>query len=214
MCARACLQGARAQNNLALSQWIWSCGILPLGTTLLWLAERLAEGVSIYADVGVTLIKTEAGLDATHHHLDYLLVKDTNLSERLDWLQEAGHNPSFWNEDSPMAKEDAFRQKFLSSGTPQASTSMSAMSLAERLVPTLDLVFACLLEASAGASKAQGAQGLEFWAKIDTTLRDFVEKVMPLVYQYHAGPVRWLLGLFSTYYRCAPAAPVRSPSRA
>ena len=90
------------------------------------LAERIAERAQLVADAASASTESTASdsgqvgtgaeslmeLDAAHHHLDYLLLKDLKLKNRVTWLQSSGHHPAFWAEDRHMQKEAMFRSAF------------------------------------------------------------------------------------------------------
>ena len=65
----------RGQFNVAFSNWLWSWRLLPLRPTLLHLAETLAAAEP-----------NSAAAVAAHYHLEYLLVQDLALKNRLEWL--------------------------------------------------------------------------------------------------------------------------------
>ena len=65
----------RGQFNVAFSNWLWSWRLLPLRPTLLHLAETLAVAEP-----------NSAAAVAAHYHLEYLLVQDLALKNRLEWL--------------------------------------------------------------------------------------------------------------------------------
>jgi hypothetical protein len=170
---------ARAQSNMALSKWVWEWKLLPLSAVVLYLAEVLSAGQPQTAD-------------AAHHHLDYLLVKDKNLTERLDWLVESGPSPFWWREDDDMRKESEFRAKF----PPPIGSAMSSMTECERLLPTLDIVLGCLIEATEGESDAKIRHNLR------STLSTLISSVVPKIYPFHATGVGFLVRFISMYYNC------------
>lgn len=170
---------ARANFNMALSQWVWQWKLLPFSAVVLYLCEVLSAGQPQTADTA-------------HHHLEYLLVKDNALTERLDWLVEKGPSTSWWRDDDNMRKEAEFRTRF----PPPIGSAMSSMTECERMLPTFDIVLGCLIEAAAAETQVTIRHNLR------TTLTNFVGSVVPKIYPFHATGVGFLLRILSTYYNC------------
>lgn len=171
--------GARANFNMALSRWVWQWKLLPFSAVVLYLGEVLSAGQPQTAD-------------AAHHHLEYLLVKDNALTERLDWLVEKGPITSWWREDDGMRKEEEFRVRF----PPPIGSAMSSMTECERMLPTFDIVLGCLIESASAETQVTIRHNLR------TTLSNFVGSVVPKIYPFHATGVGFLLRVLSTYYNC------------
>ena len=170
---------ARANFNMALSKWVWDWKLLPLSAVVLYLGEVLSAGRPQTAD-------------AAHHHLEYLLVKDNVLTSRLNWLVEIGPSPLWWREDDDMRKESDFRSKF----PPPIGSAMSSMTECQRLLPTLDIVLGCLVEATEGESDVRIRHNLR------STLSTIISSVVPKIYPFHPTGVAFLLRFLSTYYNC------------
>ena len=170
---------ARANFNMALSKWVWDWKLLPLSAVVLYLGEVLSAGRPQTAD-------------AAHHHLEYLLVKDNVLASRLDWLVEMGPSPLWWREDDDMRKESDFRTRF----PPPIGSAMSSMTECQRLLPTLDIVLGCLVEATEGESDVRIRHNLR------STLSTIISSVVPKIYPFHPTGVAFLLRFLSTYYNC------------
>ena len=94
-----------------------------------------------------------------------------------------------------MRKEADFRAKF----PPVVASGMSAMSECERLLPTLEVVLGCLLEAAAAASISD-----PWRATLSGTISSIVcAKSTNQLCAYHPTPVTFLLRLFATYHGCS-----------
>ena len=91
-----------------------------------------------------------------------------------------------------MRKESDFRARF----PPPIGSAMSSMTECQRLLPTLDIVLGCLVEATEGESDVLIRVNLR------ETLSTIISSVVPKIYPFHPTGVGFLLRFLSTYYNC------------
>eukprot|EP01050_Picozoa_sp_SAG11_P042076 SAG11_NODE_19195_length_472_cov_0.806971_1_plen_131_part_01 len=128
----------------------------------------------------------------------------------MQWLaSEKGPEPEHWNEDRYGLKEFGFQAAFrqdvthsLGSCGPSASARRNGAAMSEcmRLIPTLDIVLGCLMEAAAWAAEVSQ---YTLVANAELTIKHLVEVVVPRIYPFRADPVVFLLRFLKQYYHCS-----------